>query len=264
MDTIDWHSHAFHPKIVQKVLEQLSAHYGIRPVGTGLIEDLLGREKRAGLDRAVVHTAATAPHQVIPANDWAIRLQTVHPEVIAFGSLHPGFTEWEKELGWLERNSVQGLKFHPDFQGYDLDDPALRPFFEAADNRFVLMFHIGDQLPPEQNPSSPAKLARIRRDFPKLTIIAAHLGGYLHWPQALEVLAGTDVYLDTSSSLRFIPQDLLQRLLRKHPRERLLFGSDYPLFDPLDEIRLLETRAGLREREIEELLRNGAELLQEE
>lgn len=230
-------------------------------MGTGLIEDLLAREKRARLDRAVVHTAATAPRQVIPANDWAIRLQAAHPEVIAFGSLHPGFAEWEKELHRLERNAIQGLKFHPDFQGYDLNDPALCPFFEAVGNRFVLMFHIGDRLPPELNPSSPARLARIRRDFPKLTIIAAHLGGYLHWPQALEVLAGTDVYLDTSSTLGFISDDLLQGLLRKHPRERLLFGSDYPLFDPLDEIRLLETRAGFRESEIVELLENGKEVL---
>lgn len=129
MHKTDWHTHAFHPKIAAKVLKQLSSHYGIEPVGTGLVEDLVTRQERAGLDHAVVHTAATAPHQVIPGNDWAIKLQTGHRKLTAFGSLHPGFTEWENELLRLEGKAIQGLKFHPDFQGYDLDDAALRPLF---------------------------------------------------------------------------------------------------------------------------------------
>ncbi|HDQ40982.1 MAG TPA: amidohydrolase [Desulfonatronum sp.] len=257
----DWHTHAFHPKIAGKVLKQLHGHYGIAPVGTGLAEDLLSRLKRAGLERAVVHTAATTADQVVPANDWAKKLQADHQELMAFGTLHPGFTQWEKELERLEQMGIAGVKFHPDFQGYDLDAPALRPFFEAIGDRFVLMFHIGDRLPPEKNPSSPAKLAKIRKDFPKLKIIAAHLGGYLHWEQALEMLAGTDVFLDTSSSLRFIPDHLLHTLLRRHPKDRILFGSDYPLFDPLEEIKLLKRRARLNEQEIVALMLNGTEML---
>lgn len=258
---IDWHTHAFHPKIADKVLSRLQRHYGIAPVGTGLTEDLILRLRQAGIDKAVVLTAATTPDQVLPANNWSISVQAGHGELIAFGTMHPGFNDWEKELLRLESAGITGLKFHAEFQGFRLEEPALHPVFEAIGDRFILMFHIGDRLPPDMNPSSPAKLAKIRRNFPKLKIIAAHLGGYLHWEQALEVLAGTEVYLDTSSSLRFIPHDLLRGLLRKHPRERLLFGSDYPLFDPMDEIRLLETHAGLSEREIAEILGNGRELL---
>ncbi|MFA7166128.1 MAG: amidohydrolase, partial [Desulfoplanes sp.] len=54
---IDIHTHAFHPKIAHKVLEQLQNHYAIAPVGTGTVEDLLPRLKKAGIDRAVVHSA---------------------------------------------------------------------------------------------------------------------------------------------------------------------------------------------------------------
>jgi hypothetical protein len=94
------------------------------------------------------------------------------------------------------------------------------------------MVHVGDDLPPEKNPSCPRKLAGVLDKFPGLTVIAAHLGGYRQWDSALKFLAGRDVYLDTSSSLPFIPSDLLAKIVNRHSRERLMFGSDYPLFDP--------------------------------
>ncbi|MFW6005253.1 MAG: amidohydrolase, partial [Desulfonatronovibrionaceae bacterium] len=39
--SMDFHTHVFHPKIAHKVLKQLRNHYGITPVGTGLVDDLL-------------------------------------------------------------------------------------------------------------------------------------------------------------------------------------------------------------------------------
>ena len=62
---LDIHTHAYHPKIADKVLAMLEDHYGIHPVGSGLVEDCIARAKRAGLDKVVVHNAATSPP---PAN----------------------------------------------------------------------------------------------------------------------------------------------------------------------------------------------------
>lgn len=259
--SIDFHTHVFHPKIADKVLAQLENHYGIEPVGTGLVEDLLHCLEKAGIDRGVVHTAATSADQVIPANNWSLFINENYPNLTAFGTLHPEYEKWEQELNRLESKGIKGLKFHPDFQGYDLNDPRLSPIFESIGSRFVLLFHIGDRLPPEKNPSSPGKLAHIRKDFPELTIVAAHLGGYLHWGDSIKHLAGTDVFLDTSSSLPFIKDNDLKSILRIHPLERLLFGSDYPLFDPIAEIRLLEKKAGFKEREIVQILDNGLKLI---
>ena len=257
---LDIHTHAYHPKIADKVLAQLEGHYGIHPVGSGLIEDCIARAKRAGLDKVVVHNAATAPAQVVPANNWAIRIHREHPEVLSFGTLHTGFPDFERELERLWRSGIQGIKFHADFQGFRLDDPKLWPIFEALSGRFVVMLHVGDRLPPERNNSCPAKVAAILRDFPGLTVIAAHMGGYLHWQYALEHLVGKDVYIDTSSTLAFIDDDTLGRIFSGHPRERILFGSDYPLFDPGDEIVRLRRRLSLRDRELEQILSSGASL----
>lgn len=254
---IDIHTHAYHPKIADKVLAQLDNHYGIHPVGTGQLDDLLDRAKRAGLDRVVVHNAATAPAQVVPANNWAIRIHRENPGVIAFGTLHPGYPDFERELERLWRAGIKGIKFHPDFQGFRLDDRKLWPLFEAMSGRFTVMLHVGDKLPPEQNNSSPDKVALILREFPGLTVIAAHMGGLYHWQYVIEHLVGKNVYIDTSSALPFMDDDTLHRIFFGHPRERILFGSDYPLFDPGQEIVALRRRLSLRDAELEQLLSTG-------
>lgn len=259
--SIDIHTHAFHPKIAHKVLAQLEGYYKISPVGTGLAEDLVARVRRAGLSRAVVHTAATSPDQVIPANNWSLYLQKNYPELEPFGTLHPGYPRWEQELERLSRAGIRGLKFHPDFQGFRLDDPALAPIFEAVSGRFTVMFHVGDKYPPARNPSCPRKIAAIHRAFPDLTIIAAHFGGLMHWEHVVESLVGLDVFLDTSSSLDFIPDHLLAAIMTRHARERILFGSDYPLYDPGEEIPRLQQRCALTDREMENILSNADRLI---
>jgi predicted TIM-barrel fold metal-dependent hydrolase len=257
---IDVHTHAFHPKIAQKVLDQLFEHYGITPVGEGTVEDLLERAGRAGLDAVMLHTAATDPSQVVPANNWAMELIRKHPEVIAFGSLHPGYHDNARELERLAAAGIRGLKFHPDFQGFFLDDPAFYQLMESVPQDLILMVHVGDDLPPEKNPSCPRKLAALLKAFPDRKVIAAHMGGYLHWKWALEHLVGTDVFLDTSSSLAFIPDEELFAIWKRHPRERILFGSDYPLFDPGAEMHLLQRRLRLTDSELDDLLQAGSVL----
>ncbi len=261
MSRIDIHTHAFHPKIADKVLNQLEQHYSITPVGTARIDDLLARERAAGIDRFVVLCAATAPAQVVPANNWTISLQEQHPEVIAFGTLHPDYEDWEAELDRLYEAGIKGLKFHPEFQGFWLDDPRLLPIVEAAQNRFAFIFHVGDRLPPKQNPSCPYKMAAIAKNFPKARILAAHMGGHRHWAAALEVLAGKNIWFDTSSTLPYIQDKLLCDIWRCHPRERICFGSDYPLFDPGEDMDLLRKRLHLSSTDLEELLHNGERLL---
>jgi predicted TIM-barrel fold metal-dependent hydrolase len=253
----DVHTHAFHPKIARRVLAQLHDHYGIAPVGSGLMDDLLARTRAAGLDRVVVHTAATTPDQVAPANTWSIELHKRYPEVLAFGTMHPAHPDPEKEFARLERHGIAGLKFHPDFQGFRMDDPAFSRLLERVAGRFTVMFHVGDKAAPKDNPSCPMKLAALLDAFPNLTAIAAHFGGYRHWRWALEHLAGRDVYLDTSSTLAFIDDETLRALWRAHPRERFLFGSDYPLFDPAAEADALARRLGLDEAEVRSLQANA-------
>ena len=168
----DIHTHAFHPKIARHAVEHLNEAYQLDCVGEGTIADLLLREKRSGIGRCVVLCAATTPGQVVPANDYAVTLQRDHPEVTAFGTLHPGYEAWESQLERLKAAGIRGLKLHPDFQHFWLNDPRLLPMFEAAQDDFIFLFHIGDNVPPEKNPSCPYKLAALLDRFPRLRCIA--------------------------------------------------------------------------------------------
>lgn len=258
---IDIHTHVFHPKIAAKVLAQLEDHYSIKPVGSGLIEDLISRMSTVGIDRSVVLTAATAPAQVIPANNWAISIKNNHDELIPFGTIHPEFDRMEQELDRLEKNGIQGLKFHPDFQGFRMDDPALFDVMEMVQDRFTCLFHVGDTLPPDQNPSCPRKLAAIRQAFPEPVIIAAHMGGYRHWNEAIQHLAGNNIFVDTSSTLDFVDDILLRQLVNAFGFDHILFGSDYPLFDAGSEMKQLMSRLHLSDKEWGQIMNNAESIL---
>ncbi len=262
---IDIHTHAFHPKIAHKAVDHLNNFYSITCSGDGTIANLLEREQQAGLEKCVVLCAATAPAQVIPANNYAISLQKEHPEqVIAFGTVHPAYENWEKELGRIKAAGIRGIKLHPDFQSFWLDDPRLLPIFEAAQKDFVFEIHIGDKTTPDKNPSCPYKLASIMSQFPDMRVIAAHFGGYRMWSHALEVFSGStfeNLWFDTSSTTPFATPELAHRLLNSFPRERILFGTDWPLYDPVEELQRLQTLGGLSDSEMEVIMSNASALL---
>lgn len=258
----DIHTHAFHPKIAHKAVEHLNRVYQLTCHGDGTVDHLLEREKAAGIDKCVVLCAATAPAQVIPANNYAMQLQREHEEIIGFGTLHPAYVDWEDELDRMRDGGLRGIKLHPDFQGFALNDKRLLPIFEAAQDDFVFLIHIGSDDPLEVAPSTPFMVADLLRSFPRLQIICAHFGGYRMWEHSLEALAGQDnLWVDTSSTTAYVTPELLRRLLRQHPRDHILFGTDWPLYDPPVELERLRRMSGLSEDAMDHLLSNAGYLL---
>lgn len=255
----DVHTHAFHPKIAAKVVSQLESYYHISPIGTGEWSDLAPRLERAGISHCCVHSAATSPEQVIPANRWAISLKQNHG-VIPFGTMHPDFENIEDELAVLWDAGIRGIKLHADFQGFWLDDPKLDPLFAAMEGHFTLMAHVGDVRPPKENPSCPYKVAAIKRRFPKLQVIAAHFGGVHHWDYVIDAMKDLEIFMDTSSSLWAIRQETLEGIWKTFPHNLFLYGSDYPLFDPADEMVRLQNRLKLTDSELEMILTNAEQL----
>ncbi len=252
---IDCHTHAFADKIADKAVAQLISYYNIRTDHGGQLRDLLRAADAARLDALLLLVAATKPEQVKPANDWVLSIQrtsesellamsglTRLPRIVHFGTFHPDDPDWRAELAKLKQAGIGGIKLHPEFQNIDLGDPRLNPFFEEVSDQFVLMVHIGDPKVSPANLSTPRKLAAILDRFPKLRMIAAHMGGYCFWEEVLEVLAGRDVYLDTSSTLPYIASDLFRRIVDRHGTERILFGSDYPLKSPLEELEIFDAK----------------------
>ena len=258
---VDCHTHVFHPRIAEKAKLKLAEHYKLFCRCKGTPEDLLLGAGRCGIDHCIALCAATSALQVRPCNAYAGYLQNNYPGITAFGSIHPDCTDWKQQLDWLRSLGGRGIKLHPDFQHFWLNDPRLLPIFEEAQKDFIFMIHIGDSLPADKNPYCPFRMASLRDAFPQLDVIAAHLGGYRQWKYSLEALAGRSVWMDTSSCMKEIGTDVLKALLKKHPRERILFGTDYPIMDPQEELEALQCRTRYSDAEIDEILANGTHLL---
>lgn len=250
---IDCHAHAFAEKIADKAVQQLIDYYKIQTTNGGRLSELISAANQGKMDAFILLVAATKPEQVKPANNWVLEIASQSqagleqltgkkpvPRIIPFGTYHPDDSNWLTEIQRLKTAGIKGIKLHPEFQGIDLADARLNPFFEAISTDFILMIHVGDPKVSPANLSTPRKVASILKNFPRLTIVAAHLGGYCFWDEVLEELAGKELYLDTSSALPYIQPEILKKILTKHSHSKILFGSDYPLNTPQKELELLE------------------------
>ena len=128
-----------------------------------------------------------------------------------------------------------GVKLHPDFQHFCLDDPKAVQMFKAmAQRNLPALIHTGDSRYPY---SEPQRMARVLDQVPDLKVICAHLGGWSVWTEAWQLLAGRPgVWVDTSSSLYAMSTDEAVDVIRHYGADRVFFGTDYPMWSPEGEI----------------------------
>jgi len=223
----DIHTHIFPEKIADKAVGAIGEYYGIEMDGNGTAEALLESGSKIGVDKYLVLPTATKVEQVQSANDFIAEMQKEHSNFIAFGTLHPDLSDPAAEIDKIIGMGLRGIKFHPEFQNFSLDDKEMLPFYKALEGRLPVLIHMGDE---NSDSSHPKKLARILEDFPGLTVIAAHFGGYRAWDESCEYLVGKKVYFDTSSSLFKLDRAKAVQMIRSHGVEKMLFGTDFPMW----------------------------------
>ena len=79
----------------------------------------------------------------------------------------------------------------------------------------------------------------LTKKYPGLTLICAHFGGYSEWEDAVRCLADTNVYVDTSSTSFRLPPERVKELIGVFGEDRVLFGTDFPMWSAQPEIDLL-------------------------
>ncbi len=262
---LDIHTHAFHPKAAARAVESLNRTFGSACEGTGRPEDLERDMQAAGIDRCVMLCAAATPRQLIPANSFAIAAMEARGATLAFGTVHPRHPRWERELDRLQAHGIRGVKIHPDWMGMDMDCGEMLPVYEACQERFIVVMHVGAApgLPLERAPASPLRLRGLLRDFPRLDVVAAHFGTWKAWQDfdPVLLLQGEHVWFDTSSTSGHVHPAVLRTMVARLPFERLCFGSDWPISRPESELQRLGVHGGLGAR-LDALLGNAVPLLQ--
>lgn len=250
----DVHAHIFPDKIAQKAVANIGSYYNIPMCEDGTVDTLLESSRQLGVNRCLVHSSATHVEQVKAINNFIAGVVKSHRNLIGFGTLHFDLADIDAEVERIIALGLKGIKLHPEFQHFVIDEPAMMPVYKAIAGKLPLLIHIGD---PYRDSSSPIRLARVLDMFPDLVVIAAHFGGYMMWEDSRKYLVGRNIFMDTSSSLAYLDPATAIAMIRSHGADKFMFGSDYPMWRQRDELdRFL--RLDISEAEREAVLYNNA------
>lgn len=262
MQIVDIHAHAFPDAIALKAAESIGEFYHMPVRHNGTVSQLLDLYKEAGISRGCVHSVAITPHSVDSINRFIAGAVREHPETLTgYGSIHPGCEDLPGLIRQVKELGLKGLKIHPDMQRFALDSPESMNMFAAIEGELPIIIHTGDY---RYKYSGPRQMKRVLDAFPKLVCVCAHLGGWSEWDEACEILTGYEnAYVDTSSSLYALSPEKARKIVRCFSRERVLFGTDYPMWNPAEELERFH-QMKLTEKEEEQILcLNARDLLNE-
>jgi|GEM_PF-175252 len=206
-------------------------------------------------------------------NRWSCEVAKEHPSLLPTITLDPimGPEALRSEVvDKVTNHGAKALKLHPPIGRYYPDDESLWPAYEAAQDLGIpIIFHCGPHPHPD-NPAQPVEYSRPRRfepvltNFPRLTVVMAHMGvgGGHDWPELYKIYfqevmsiaskGYPNAYLDLCACIgeamggHGMPAEDMMTLIRTLGAEKVLFGSDFPWFEPLD------TLEGVLKLELEE------------
>ena len=270
MTVIDAHAHIYPQKIASKAVDAVGSFYGIptRMAGQGTADDLLSSCDVSPITHFIVHSVATTAKSVPTINSFLAEQQVQHPQFIAFGTMHHDFEDMEGEVNRAIELGLHGFKLHPDTQMVNMDDPRLMRFYEIIAGRVPLVVHTGDY---RYDYSSPERLRNVLRAFPDLVVNAAHFSGWSIYDRAYDDMFASDkssllynerLFVDSSSTVGFTGTRHLAELTRKWGCDRVMFGSDYPMWNPAKEFEeqiKMQAPGTFSDDELENILFRNAE-----
>lgn len=227
-EIIDAHAHIFPEKIAENATINIGHFYDLHMDDCGISKRLIESGDKIGVSKYLVCSTATTPHQTASINQFIANECNEHSCFVGFGTTHPDSENIEDDIDHIEKLGLKGVKLHPDFQQFDADSEKAFKIYEIIEGRLPLLIHCGDN---RYDYSAPSRIANIHKNFPKLKLIAAHLGGYQRWNEAESCLTGLkNVRFDVSSSLAFISPEKAVHMIRSYGIENCFFGSDFPMW----------------------------------
>ncbi len=127
---IDFHTHAFPDAISKNALDKLSfVSGGLEPQSEGTVASLKKEMEKDGVDISVVLSIATNPKQQTNVNNFAKEIND-GKSIFAFGSVHPDADNVFEELERIKEMGLKGVKLHPEYQKFYVDDEKMRPIYK--------------------------------------------------------------------------------------------------------------------------------------
>ncbi|HET7215002.1 MAG TPA: amidohydrolase family protein [Terriglobia bacterium] len=157
--------------------------------------------------------------------------------LVPFGCVNPKLPAWEEDLRRCQEiHRMPGIRLHPNYQDYKLDDPALARLLELAAGRGMLVQIALSMEDPRTQfllmpvpPVDPTPLADLLPRFPKLRLLLLNAGywGGATTPHISTLKQAGNVWFDIAMNERV---GGLARLVEETSPSRIVFGSHYPFF----------------------------------
>ena len=231
MKIFDVHTHVWPDKIAAKTLVYLQAKSQNLPVfNDGTAAGLRERAVKAGYTAWMNLPVVTRPGQAHSVNEHAAAAN-VFP-ALSMGGVHPDDEDMCGELQHIMDLGLHGVKLHPEYQEFNPLEARMEPLWAFCESHGLpVLVHAGNDV-GFQAPfhSRPGDFAEVKRRHAGLTLICAHLGGWLVWDEFERDLMGHDVFIDTSFSAMYMTATpgRFERLIRGHGIEHVLYGTDSP------------------------------------
>ncbi len=155
--------------------------------------------------------------------------------LVPFGSVNPMLPDWEEDVRRChEEHKMPGIRLHPNYHGYRLDEPMFARLIELATER-ALIVQIAVKMEDERTqhrllrvpPVDLTPLLDLLTKHDKLRVIILN-GLRTLRPDEIERLSGAgQVYFEISMQEGV---GGIEQLLKSAPLERVLFGSYFPFF----------------------------------
>ena len=275
---IDIHTHTFPDHMAAKVIDKLSRLSRSIAFSDGTLDGLRRSMDDAGIDRSIVLPVATNAHQVEHINDSSARINEAQSEVISLGCMHPDYTNYVDELSRIKRLGLKGIKIHPIYQETDIDDiKFLRILDRAAELELIVVTHAGADIGfPGVVHCSPSMIKHVVEELGDFKLVAAHMGGWKNWDEALMTLADTKIFIDTAFStekiiprgdaqwdereLQMLDVDRFMQFVKVFGADRIVFGTDSPWSEQKKSLEFIN-RLPLTDEERSKILGINAEKL---
>ena len=267
---IDFHTHIFPDKIAEKTIGFLMEKGGIPAYSNGTLSGL-----KKELDEGQVCVGVALPVLTKPESFESILrfTQAINEgyfsgehNVLSFAGIHPDCEDIEGKMAQIKACGFKGVKIHPDYQQTFIDDERFIRILNAAiDEDLIVVAHAGfDVGYPEGTHCTPIRTVRALDSLKgDIKLVLAHMGGCRMHEEVYELLAGRNVYFDTSYVLDEMDKGLFLKTVGKHGADKILFATDCPWKKPKTLVEALRSMGLSKEDEDKIFYKNAEKLLGE-
>ncbi len=245
---IDFHTHIFPDKIAEITVQKLNQLSGNTPFTNGTEKGMIEALGRANTDLAVALPVLTKPTQFDSVVRFALevnsRFNNEGGNILSFAGMHPACEDIKGKMKFLKDNGFKGVKIHPDYQETFIDDDGYIEILKCAkDLDLIVVTHSGvdDGYVGKPIKCTPELAKKVIEKVGHEKFVLAHYGAHKQWGDVLRFLAGENVYFDTAFTLHEIEENLFKEILLKHGEDKILFATDCPWRDIIDDVNILKS-----------------------